>query len=89
MKTVEYFICDACEKPIEPNKGKIVQGNIYVVGERLSYRGGIVGNSFPIITENDSHHVEDKSIMLSEITDHVKEFVYHDECLLEILDTTQ
>jgi len=85
MKTVEYFICSKCEKLIEPRKGKIVQGNIYMVDERLNQRGGLVGNSFPIVREGDTHHVEDKSIMLSEIGSHVKEWAYHDECLLKVL----
>ena len=69
MEIVQSFKCKACGELIEPNKGKIVQGNIYMVGEKIYERGGLLGGS-------NYYDMNFKS---------VSEVAYCDKCFLEAL----
>ncbi len=47
-KTIELYVCEKCDQPIMPTKGKkprgfIIRGNIYAAEKG---RGGLVGNNF-------------------------------------------
>jgi len=74
METQTLCICNKCGKTIEPLKGFIVHGNIYVIEADVESRGGLVGNAFPEASE-------DGTIMSNDI----KEYAYHYQCLNQIL----
>ena len=75
MRTVSYFLCDRCDKPIlNPEGGFIVQGNVYVAD--ASCRGGLIGSAFPEPAEDGSNLIDIKDI---------QEVVFCKECLLSAL----
>jgi len=41
MGTRIITTCDSCEKEIKPGKGKIFHGNVYVVTNNPTNRGGV------------------------------------------------
>ena len=46
MRTIEYYLCDSCDKPIlNPQDGLVVHGNIYTADP--SCNGGLIGNNIP------------------------------------------
>ncbi|MHA2085916.1 MAG: hypothetical protein ACXABD_19405 [Candidatus Thorarchaeota archaeon] len=73
-RVVRRFLCDGCDKPIEPEKGVIVQGNIYMVEDNPACGGGLVGNNFP---ESDDCGTI--------VADDIKESVFHHVCLLKVI----
>lgn len=72
METVTKLICTNCHCEIEPEKGKIVQGNIYMIDEDIEKRGGLIGGGNVI--ENNTPFVE------------VRENAFCDRCLKELLN---
>jgi hypothetical protein len=61
MRTVSYYLCDRCDKPIlNSEDGFIVQGNIYVAD--AACRGGLIGNAFPNPAEDGSNLIDVKDI---------------------------
>ena len=54
IKIIQRLQCEDCRKPIEPGFGIIIQGNIYMVGNDVAERGGIVGPNFPIERDPDA-----------------------------------
>lgn len=75
LKTVTQIICNECGRPIEPLKGFIIQGNIYVVTADTYERAGLIGNAFP-------EPSEDGTIMV----DGIGEVAYHKDCLYSIIN---
>lgn len=71
METITKLVCCECDKPIEPEQGKIIEGNIYQVKERIDDRGGLVGNNIIYKGINNGYIAE------------VKEVAYCDTCLVE------
>jgi hypothetical protein len=73
-RIVQRFLCDGCDRPIEPEKGVIVQGNIYMVDDNPEHRDGLVGNNFP--------EPDDRGTI---VADDIKESVFHYVCLLKAI----
>lgn len=76
MKTITCFVCESCSKIIPPTKGKIFQGNVYMIDENVYNRGGLIGNNFPLKKNEALHYFT---------IDDVHETVYCDECIKTIL----
>lgn len=73
MKVVQRLVCSGCQNPIQPYDGVIVQGNVYVIGEDIEGRGGIIGNNFP--------NKSDFSI------DDINEVSYCKSCFIKVVDS--
>lgn len=73
MKVGQFYYCDLCHNPIyDKSSGFIIHGNIYEADP--AKRSGLIGNSFPNVTPEDSIKVED-----------VLEKVYCLDCLCKTL----
>lgn len=73
MRRCQFYLCDACDKPIhDPNDGYVVHGNIYVAD--ANSRGGLIGNNFPDVVPGDKIEVTD-----------VQETVYCKRCFIEAI----
>ena len=71
MKTVTKLVCCECNNSIEPDQGKIIEGNIYQVKECVGDRVGLVGNN---IIHKGTH---------KEYIAEIKEVAYCDKCFVE------
>lgn len=78
VETVSVFKCDSCGEVIEPLKGKIFQGNVYMCDDNILNRGGLIGNCFPSLRQGGDL---DEKFSLAE----VKEYVFCDKCIKHIL----
>ena len=47
LKTQVRIICGHCNRPIEPEQGVIIAGNVYMVGDDHKSRGGLIGGVDP------------------------------------------
>lgn len=61
MKTVssELLECCVCKNPIQPNKGLVIHGNLYVAAQGKA-GGGLIGNNFPIHMDDSVNRTTDK-----------------------------
>jgi len=47
IKVQTRIVCMHCDKPIEPERGVIIAGNVYMVGRDYKSRGGLIGGVDP------------------------------------------
>jgi hypothetical protein len=73
MRRCQFYLCDACDKPIyEATDGFVVHGNVYVADPNT--RGGLIGNNFPEVVPGEKIEVTD-----------VQETVYCKRCFIEAI----